>query len=126
MPAGRPSKYTPAIIKAARDYLEGGYLEYNQIPSTVGLSLALDVSRSTVNEWGDDPEKKEFSDILEKINATQHELLIGKGLSGDFNASIAKLALGKHGYSDKSENTHQGPGGGALTLSFVGVTNEPR
>lgn len=124
MPAGRPTKYNDEILEKAQAYLDGEYVfDGSVIPSSVGLALYLDVNRSTVQDWGKDPEKAPFSTILDRIQAKQHQLLISKGLTGDFNAAIAKLALGKHGYSEKSENTHQGPNGEPITLNFNGVSN---
>lgn len=122
MPGGRPTKYSPDVVKRAQEYLDGAYLESGYvIPSEVGLSLHLGVARITVQTWGKDENKPEFSAILGKIKAKQHELLISNGLTGEFNSAIAKLVLGKHGYSEKTENTHQGPGGAPLTLNFQGV-----
>jgi hypothetical protein len=40
---------------------------------------------------------------------------------GDYNASISKLMLTKHGYSDKVESEISGPGGGPL-VSEVRLT----
>ena len=104
MPAGRPTLYSPEVVAKATHYLEHFNEDpYNdEIPSVCGLSLAIKVSRSTVYTW-DTEEKQEFSDILENINARQHQELINKGLNGTFNSNICKLALGKHGYSDKNE-----------------------
>ena len=47
--------------------------------------------------------------ILADIQARQQELLLNSGLTGEFNSTITKLVLGKHGYSEKSENTQVGP-----------------
>ena len=35
-------------------------------------------------------------------------MTINRALTGDYNATIAKLLLGKHGYSDKLEAAHSG------------------
>jgi hypothetical protein len=40
---------------------------------------------------------------LDRILATQELKLMDGGLTGDFNSAIAKLALGKHGYSEKHD-----------------------
>lgn len=109
MPAGRPTKLTPEAIEKAIDYINGGYETYGHaIPSAVGLSIALNVTRSTLYKWGEE-NTEGFSDILEKCNAYQHEILIAKGLQGDFNPTITKLVLGKHGYHERQE--HTGPDG---------------
>jgi len=110
-PGGLPTKYCPEMVAKAQAYLDGGYKKQQEvIPSTVGLSLCLDVNRSTIQEWGNDAEKPEFSTILDRIQAKQCGLLLNNGLTGAFNPAIAKLALGKHGYSDRveTESTHKG------------------
>lgn len=104
MPAGRPSAYTPEILQKAIEYLDGGYSsEGAVIPSVEGLALFIGKARSTVYEWANHDDKKEFSDILEQILSKQAVLLLNKGLTGEFNSNIAKLALGKHDYKDKAE-----------------------
>ena len=105
MPAGRPTKLTPEAIETAKDYINGGYeAQGDAIPSHVGIALLLNVTRSTIYKWAEE-ENSEFSDILEACNQKQHQLLISKGLLGDFNASITKLVLGKHGYHERQEVT---------------------
>ena len=104
MPGGRPTKYTDETNDTARAYLDGGYMaEGSVIPSVAGLALLLGVARNTIYDWASQEDKLEFSNILDDILSKQEILLINSGLTGDFNASIAKLALGKHGYSDKVE-----------------------
>ena len=123
MAGGRPTKYNQGILDKANDYLVN-YAEYgDQMPSHASLSLELGISRETLYEWGKQEEKQEFSDILEKMLRSQERVLFNKGLTGDFNPAIAKLALGKHGYSDKQDNTHSG-GDKPIEVSgvqFVGV-----
>ena len=38
--------------------------------------------------------------------ALQERKLLSNGLTNEFNASITKLLLTKHGYTDKVENTN--------------------
>lgn len=125
---GRPTDYGAEKLEKARHYL-AHYEEYDDaIPSIAGLSLVLGIARSTVYDWASQPEKAEFSDILQEILSTQEKVLVNKGLKGEFNSNIVKLALGKHGYSDKQELT--GPDGGALrtdnkwTVEFVNAAPE--
>ena len=66
------------------------------IPTIEGLSVYLNVSRSTVYKWKGD--NAEFSDILEDLMARQAKELFSNGLTGDFNPTITKLILTKHGY----------------------------
>jgi len=100
---GRHTELTQELIDKADLYLS----EYESaIPSVAGLSLFLGCARSTVYKWKE--ESDDFSDILGRILATQEQLLLSNGLTGDFNATIAKLVLGKHGYSDKQETELSG------------------
>lgn len=111
---GAPTKYNEQILIDSQMYLDqflgDAYLELigkdfqeEVIPSIEGLSDHIKIARSTIYEWRDHPDRGKFSDILDRILARQAKLLLNQGLSGKFNANIAKLALGKHGYSDKSE-----------------------
>ncbi len=101
MRAGQPTKYNKGILEKANEYLLN-YVDYDDvIPSVIGLSLVLNESRQTIYNWK--AAQPPFFDILEKIVAKQHQVLVNKGLSSDFNSNITKLVLGKHGYHDKQE-----------------------
>lgn len=102
MTAGRPSKLDDEMIAAAAEYANGGYMEHNEvIPSVEGLASCLRVSRASIYNWKE--QSPEFLDILEDILAKQAKTLMNSGLMGDFNSTITKLMLTKHGYSDKIE-----------------------
>ena len=105
MAGGRPTDYNEETIPKTLYYLEN-YKEYGDvIPSVAGLSVVLDVARNTIYDWASQDDKKEFSNILAKILSTQEKVLMNNGLNNTFNSNIVKLALGKHGYSDKQELT---------------------
>ena len=57
-----------------------------------------------------------FSEILDRLNSLQEERVIDEALAGNYNANIAKLLLGKHGYKDEAKTEHTG--GIALTQLF--------
>lgn len=100
-PVGRPSIFTRGMEAAAIEYLQG-FDKLNQlVPSAAGLALHLKVARSTIYKWAD--ENSTFSDILQDIQATQETLLLNGALGNKFNANIAKLMLGKHGYKESKE-----------------------
>ena len=103
MPGGRPTKYTPELVQAAWDYIENYESHDHAIPSAVGMARVLGLTTTTLYAWAKD-EEKEFSAILQHCLDDQHLKLMTEGLRGDFNSNIVKLALGKHGYSDKSES----------------------
>jgi|TARA_B100000795_G_scaffold43456_1_gene28484 hypothetical protein len=98
----RPTKYTPLLLARAKEYLES---YTTAIPSHIGLAYYLNIANSTMYAWAKEEDKKEFSEILERIMQLQFIELTDKGLTGDFNSAITKLALGKHGYTDKVDQT---------------------
>jgi len=117
----RPSHYSDEIVRKASKYLEVYEELGDAVPSVAGLSLYMERARSTIYQWAADPEKKEFADILDTINATQEKVALSKGLKGDFNANLVKLLLGKHGYHDKVDQQVTGEGGGPVQWNLVGV-----
>lgn len=119
MPGGRPTEYTQETIDAAWEYVNGGWqkVEGAVIPSLVGMCRVINRGKSTIYDWAKDPEK-EFSDIVQALNELQEEILANKGLVGDFNASITKLIMTKHGYSDKQEVQQ------TTKLSLSGISDE--
>lgn len=98
----RPTDYNEEILDKAREYL-GALPKDEQIHSIEGLADYIDISRSNIYLWASQDDKTEFSDIVEKVREKQAKTLISKGLSGDFNSSITKVILTKHGYVDKQE-----------------------
>jgi len=127
VPAGRPTNYTPELVEKAQLYITDYHSQGDVIPSEVGLCKYIGISRTCVQRWGTEENKKEFKCILEKINTEQHNVLINKGLAGDFNSAIAKLVLGKHGYHEKQQTELTGKDGGPIetsskVLEVVGIT----
>ena len=109
MPGGRPTKYTDKFIKLAESYLNNYHSKYDHIiPSIAGLSEVANIARDTLHTWRKEAGKEAFSDILDKLLAKQERILLNNGLTGEFNSNITKLALGKHGYSDKLEQYIKG------------------
>jgi len=101
----RPTQYSQEIVEKAQHYLDY-YEEYgHKIPSSAGLALVLGLSRETLRSWSKDDGKKEFLVILDRIHQKQECLLLDNGLTGQFNATITKLVLGKHGYHDRAQQT---------------------
>ncbi len=118
MTAGRPSKLTDAVIEQAGRYASTEYLLHGEvIPTIEGLSVYLNVSRSTIYKWKG--ENQEFSDILEDLMARQAKELFSNGLRGDFNPTITKLILTKHGYSDRVEQDVTSSDGALAPTSIV-------
>lgn len=105
---GRPTDYSDEVVSDAWNYVKefandegtGDKLKVN-LPTIEGLALYLEISRSTLYLW--QKEHKEFSDIIEILQQKQAQVLINNGLSGNYNPTIAKVLLTKHGYTDKQE-----------------------
>lgn len=114
MPAGRPTLYSSEILQKAAEYLDNYQEQGDVIPSIAGLAIVLNLNRSTIHAWVKDDDKDEFSNIVDKLLHSQEQKLVNKGLEGEFNASITKLLLTKHGYSD-SQNIRGSMGISELT-----------
>lgn len=108
--AGRPTKYSAAVHEAAQGYLDGAYIERGDgVPSVAGLARYLGVIRQTLYAWAE--RHPRFSYMLKEIEVEQHRIALGKGLLGEYNPTICKLVLAKHGYSDRIEQHHSSPDG---------------
>lgn len=122
MSAGRPLKYNTEILSKTQEYInnsedaeeqvleleneEKGYKKYKtkirvHLPTIEGLARFLSVHKDTIYQWRKD--YAEFSDLIETLLHKQSEALINNGLSGDYNPTIAKVLLSKHGYRESSE-----------------------
>lgn len=96
------------------------------LPTIEGLARYLKISRSTLYLWRDQHEK--FSDIIEELQQKQVERLLNMGLSGDYNSTIAKVLLTKHGYTDKTEIDQKTELSGSVKYSGIEIINpnEPK
>jgi len=104
MSGGRPTSYTPELLEKANDYIDNWeQSDIERVPSVEGLAYRIGIARATVYDWQSQEKKQEFSDIVEKVMVLQGMMLQQGGLTGETNASITKLMLTKHGYSDKVE-----------------------
>jgi len=115
----RPSKYNPEMQAKADDYAMNFMAYGDPVPTTAGLADALDLSRATMYNWGD--EYPEFLDTLERIERRQHKFLVAGGLTNEFNSAITKLMLHNHGYSDKSATDVTTQGDKVESIAWIGV-----
>ena len=122
---GRPSEYKEEYIDKVDEYLElnqdevdavveseneqTGHVKYEQklkvkLPTIEGFARFIGVNKTSLYEWEKDYPL--FSNALDKIRIEQKQRLIEKGLSGDYNPTIAKLILSSnHGMREKSDIT---------------------
>jgi len=137
MPAGRPTEYNEEMLKKAQEYIEmcnddeiqqtigmsskGTELFKNKvivnIPTIEGLAYELKVHKDTIYEWC--KVYKEFSVVIDELRAKQARELINKGLSGDYNPTIAKVLLTKHGYREGIDATTNNKDVGNVLLNPV-------
>ena len=134
---GRPTEYNEEILTKARQYLSecvddedefhstrgeksDGYqrLVRVRIPTIEGLAVYLKINRCTVYDWKEKYQK--FSDIFEELLAKQADRLLNNGLSGNYNSTIAKVMLTKHGYR---EGIDQSTNGKDLPIPLLNVLN---
>ncbi|KLT73263.1 hypothetical protein PL75_03290 [Neisseria arctica] len=117
-PVGRPSGFKQEYLEAAAHYLKGGFIECgDRVPTVAGLACFIGTSNRQVCRWAS--EHEEFRHALEAIKTAQEKLLINGGLSGDYNATIVKLMLANHGYSDKVENNHTSSDGSMTPVTKI-------
>jgi len=108
---GRPTTYGAEVIEKAVDYAENFDTKYGDaIPTVVGLCGVIERAKTTVYRWCQEDDKQEFRDIVRAIEEIQEKTLINGSIRNEFNATISKLLLTKHGYTDKAEIDHTSGG----------------
>lgn len=130
--AGRPTLLTPELIERAKGYLptciDVPYLDEKgnetgkvkcKLPSIEGLACFLDVSRESLYEWdrGTEELNIQFSDILGRVRREQASRILSNSMGGQYNSTIAKLVLHKHGYIDEK---HQDITSGNKPIPILG------
>ena len=121
---GRPTEYSQEILNKTVEYIdscedediqkvkqsnsEKGYEMYENklrvnLPTIEGLARYLKVSVKSLYNW--EKEHEEFLQVMGDLRAKQAESLINNGLSGDYNPTIAKVLLTKHGYREGIDQT---------------------
>jgi hypothetical protein len=98
-PVGRPTLKTDELVSKAYQYVNECP---DIVPSVVGLCVHIGVAKTTIYRWIEE-DCLEFKDILGAISELQELKLITGGLSSEFNSTITKMMMTKHGYSDKLE-----------------------
>lgn len=111
----RPTKYSEQILDLTKQYIDeaedtaeviGKGLNARirnkvKLPTLEGLAFFLRVHKDTIQEWKKNHD--EFSVLIGDLLAKQAEALINNGLSGNYNPTIAKVLLAKHGYKESTE-----------------------
>jgi len=116
----RPVTFTDELQQKAWEYVDN-YAEHGHaFPSVVGLCDIIKRAKSTIYDWAD-RDDNQFSDILEAIKEKQELVTFNKSMIGEYNPTIAKLLLGKHGYHDKQDQQLTGADGGPVKIAAYEV-----
>lgn len=121
-PIGRPSKLTDEMLQKAIDYMVFDFSNVEDlVPSVAGLAIYLGVNKTTLYEFArvNSDLGRDFSNTLASVKEKQEKMLISGGLSGNMNATITKVMLSNHGYSEKQEIDHRTPDGMQLQVSEI-------
>ena len=97
--SGRPTDYTDELLNKAHEYLAHCP---DVVHTVVGLCLYIGIAKSTCYRWIEEGNET-FKDIVDEVSELQEQKLVSGGLKNEYNASITKLMLTKHGYTDKVE-----------------------
>lgn len=108
---GRPTLYSDELLEKTREYVYAGP---DELPSVEGLALYIGINRKTIYAWEKEEGKEEFCNIIDDLRSKQAKMLIENGLRGEYNATITKLMLSKHGYSEKQEHQITGADDGPV------------
>lgn len=142
---GRPTKYKKEYIAKIAEYLKtcvdeefdwtkstsdsskGSSESWEHrikvhLPSIEGFATYLNVDRNTIYNWAD--ENKDFLRALEKIEVEQKKVVLAKGLSGDYNPTIAKLILSANHNMREKVDSDITSGGKPLNIMFDSVFEE--
>lgn len=112
----RPTKLTKALCEDVTFYIKECKAD-KLLPTIEGLAVHLEINKTTIYEWkksfvGDNsqitPEEheenvklhEEFSNLIDNMLNIQANELINKGLKSEYNSTIAKVLLTKHGYRE--------------------------
>lgn len=121
---GRPTKYDPAYCDMIVEHMTDG-------ASMTSFAAMIDVSRSTINEWGKN--YPEFSEAIKRAKAkcaAWWEGLAREGaMGGEVNPTLIIFGLknmSPEEWKDKQEINHESVGGTMTpkTIQLVPVTND--
>ena len=93
---GRPVEYTPERIQEIKDAMER-YIQETEVPIVAEFAYLNNIRRAILYEL------PELSYSVSKLIDKKEAVLEKGGLSGDYNASMAKFSLAQLGWSEKQE-----------------------
>ena len=95
----------PTLIPTESSYI---VMQNARMPSLIGYARYLGFPRQTLEHWV--TQHPDFARALDLLKDVQQEFLVNNGLSGRYNATLAKLMLGvNHGIFERKEvdSTHK-------------------
>lgn len=92
-PGGRPSEYTPEVLKIYEEYMSEATPQNMKIPTIEGLALKIGTYKSTLHRWK--KANPEFRYALSELKKKQKEYLTEIGIFGgkEINSNIVQLLL---------------------------------
>lgn len=117
----RPLELDAELLGKAKSYIAtcqdsiGEKVKRVNLPSIEGFAIFVGINSDTVRVWekrdltGLTEEQaqlfREFSVLIAELRNEQAKRLINDGLSGNYNPTIAKVLLTKHGYREGIDQT---------------------
>lgn len=115
---GRPTKYDDSFIDKVEEYLKQAIDKYEMVmigdkmvsqlvvnlPSIEGFCIWADIGISTLYLWKE--KYPDFMEALRDIETAQKNVIMQKGISGQYNSTIGKLILSSnHGMRERNDLT---------------------
>lgn len=95
-------KFGQESIDIAMSYLNLYDTVYgDRVPTKAGLCRALQINKGTLYHWCE-VHPDSFGFIVEQLALEKERQTINFGLTGTFNANIAKVLLAEDGYGDRT------------------------
>ena len=125
----KTAEYLKACEASKKEYpLRSGDVKIRQdkYPTWVGLSLYLDIPKSTLNNYlegnypGSDEDTSKVLNTLARAKAEMEEVLLQRAMSGDVDSKAAAILMGTFGYREKVEAEHTGD----MTVTWAGLDPE--
>lgn len=107
MAGGRPPLYSEEKQKKADEYVNGGFLDNEEvIPTKEGLAEILGVNEDTITNWSKNESFEIFGATIDLLEQRQKKMLKSKALENKWNAKTAMFILNAdHGMKTKTEQS---------------------
>lgn len=113
-----PWKERPHDREAILRALEA-YIDEEEVPIVAEFCSRNKIKRTTLLSW------PESADLVEMSKLKKEAALESGALSGQLNTTAAIFSLKQLGWTDRQEQTLQGPGGTGLTIQVLRLGQKP-